>query len=186
MQKRRLGTSGLEVSAIRGGRADHPSRSRGPAGHRGPERVLAVVATPRSGSAADGRGARHRLRPLQPARPGFLTGTIDQRTTLDSTDIRTTIPRFTPEARRANQALVDLLGRIAARKHATPPRSRSPGCWPRSPGSCRSPARAVWDAWRRTSEPSTSSSPPTTTVRSIAPPHRSRSREPGTPNTWSD
>jgi aryl-alcohol dehydrogenase-like predicted oxidoreductase len=51
---------------------------------------------------------------------GFLTGKIGERTTFDSADIRTTIPRSTPEARNANQALVDLLGRIAARKHATP------------------------------------------------------------------
>jgi aryl-alcohol dehydrogenase-like predicted oxidoreductase len=51
---------------------------------------------------------------------GFLTGKIDQRTSFDSSDIRTTIPRFTPAAREANQALVDLLGTIAERKQATP------------------------------------------------------------------
>jgi aryl-alcohol dehydrogenase-like predicted oxidoreductase len=51
---------------------------------------------------------------------GFLTGRIDAATSFDSSDIRSTIPRFTPEARKANQALVDLLGRIAARKNATP------------------------------------------------------------------
>jgi aryl-alcohol dehydrogenase-like predicted oxidoreductase len=55
-----------------------------------------------------------------PLGKGFLTGTIDDNTSFASTDIRTTIPRFTPEARRANHALVDLLGRIAQRKHATP------------------------------------------------------------------
>ena len=58
--------------------------------------------------------------PYSPLGKGFLTGKIDERTSFDSTDIRTTIPRFTPEARAANQALVELLGRIAARKHATP------------------------------------------------------------------
>ena len=58
--------------------------------------------------------------PYSPLGKGFLTGKIDKRTSFDSTDIRTTIPRFTPEARAANQALVELLGRIAARKHATP------------------------------------------------------------------
>jgi aryl-alcohol dehydrogenase-like predicted oxidoreductase len=58
--------------------------------------------------------------PYSPLGKGFLTGKIDERTTFDSGDIRATIPRFTPEARSANQALVDLLGRIAARKHATP------------------------------------------------------------------
>jgi aryl-alcohol dehydrogenase-like predicted oxidoreductase len=58
--------------------------------------------------------------PYSPLGKGFLTGKIDERTSFDSADIRTTIPRFTPEARAANQALVELLGRIAARKHATP------------------------------------------------------------------
>ena len=51
---------------------------------------------------------------------GFLTGTINENTTFDSSDFRNTLPRFTPEARKANQTLVDLLGRIAARKEATP------------------------------------------------------------------
>jgi aryl-alcohol dehydrogenase-like predicted oxidoreductase len=51
---------------------------------------------------------------------GFLTGKIDENTTFDSTDFRASLPRFTPEARKANHALVDLLGRIAARKKATP------------------------------------------------------------------
>jgi aryl-alcohol dehydrogenase-like predicted oxidoreductase len=58
--------------------------------------------------------------PYSPLGKGFLTGTIDQTTTFDGSDIRTTIPRFTPEARQANQAMVELLGRIAARKQATP------------------------------------------------------------------
>ena len=55
-----------------------------------------------------------------PLGKGFLTGKIDETTTLDSTDFRSTLPRFTPEARRANQALVDLIGAIAERKKATP------------------------------------------------------------------
>ena len=57
--------------------------------------------------------------PYSPLGKGFLTGKIDESTTFDSTDFRTTLPRFTTEARRANQALVDLLGRIAAQKKAT-------------------------------------------------------------------
>ena len=57
--------------------------------------------------------------PFSPLGKGFLTGKIDENTTFDSSDIRTTIPRFTPEARQANEALVDLLGAIAARKNAT-------------------------------------------------------------------
>src|SRR5881392_2901730 len=51
---------------------------------------------------------------------GFLTGKMNETTTFDSTDFRNTLPRVTPEARKANQALVDLLGEIAKRKHATP------------------------------------------------------------------
>ncbi|RII27648.1 MAG: aldo/keto reductase [Geobacter sp.] len=60
------------------------------------------------------------LVPYSPLGKGFLTGKIDANTTFDSTDFRTTLPRFTPEAMKANQALVDLLGRIAAQKKATP------------------------------------------------------------------
>jgi aryl-alcohol dehydrogenase-like predicted oxidoreductase len=58
--------------------------------------------------------------PFSPLGKGFLTGTIDTSTALHSTDFRNTLPRFTAEARQANQALVDLLGTIAARKQATP------------------------------------------------------------------
>jgi aryl-alcohol dehydrogenase-like predicted oxidoreductase len=58
--------------------------------------------------------------PFSPLGRGFLTGKIDDTTTFDSTDFRNTVPRFTPEARRANRALVDLLGSIGQRKNATP------------------------------------------------------------------
>ncbi len=58
--------------------------------------------------------------PYSPLGKGFLTGKINENTSFDSSDFRTTLPRFTPEARKANQALVDLLGRIADRKKATP------------------------------------------------------------------
>jgi len=58
--------------------------------------------------------------PFSPLGKGFLTGKIDQNTTFDPSDFRNTVPRFAPENRVANQALVDLLGRIAHRKKATP------------------------------------------------------------------
>src|SRR5438876_1204998 len=58
--------------------------------------------------------------PFSPLGRGFLTGKMNQNTTFDSTDLRNTLPRFTPEARKANQALIDLLGEIAKRKKATP------------------------------------------------------------------
>jgi aryl-alcohol dehydrogenase-like predicted oxidoreductase len=58
--------------------------------------------------------------PYSPLGKGFLTGKIDESTPLDSTDFRSTLPRFTPENRKANQALVDLLGKIAQGRKATP------------------------------------------------------------------
>ncbi|HXG92544.1 MAG TPA: aldo/keto reductase [Blastocatellia bacterium] len=58
--------------------------------------------------------------PFSPLGKGFLTGKIDENTTFDSTDFRNIVPRFTPEARKANQAVVDLLSDIARRKNATP------------------------------------------------------------------
>src|SRR5437867_1835229 len=57
--------------------------------------------------------------PFSPLGKGFLTGKIDESTTFDSSDFRNIVPRFTPEARKANQALVDLLRRIAEQKNAT-------------------------------------------------------------------
>lgn len=58
--------------------------------------------------------------PFSPLGKGYLTGKIDESTTFDGTDFRNHVPRFTPEARKANAALVELLGRIAGRKQATP------------------------------------------------------------------
>jgi aryl-alcohol dehydrogenase-like predicted oxidoreductase len=58
--------------------------------------------------------------PYSPLGKGFLTGKIDENAKFDSSDFRSTLPRFTPEALKANQALIDLLASIAARKKATP------------------------------------------------------------------
>jgi aryl-alcohol dehydrogenase-like predicted oxidoreductase len=58
--------------------------------------------------------------PFSPLGKGFLTGKIDEHTTFDSSDFRNIVPRFTPENRKANSALVDLLARIAEQKQATP------------------------------------------------------------------
>jgi len=60
------------------------------------------------------------LVPYSPLGKGFLTGAMDTKTTFDSTDFRSKLPRFTPEALAANQALIDLLGQIAKKKNATP------------------------------------------------------------------
>jgi aryl-alcohol dehydrogenase-like predicted oxidoreductase len=58
--------------------------------------------------------------PFSPLGKGFLTGKINENTKFDSTDFRNIVPRFTPEARKANQAVVDLLGKLAEQKKATP------------------------------------------------------------------
>jgi len=58
--------------------------------------------------------------PFSPLGRGYLTGTIDENTSFDSSDMRNTVPRFAPESRQANRAVVDLLSRIAASKGATP------------------------------------------------------------------
>ena len=58
--------------------------------------------------------------PYSPLGKGFLIGKIDENSKFDSSDFRSTLPRFTPEAIKVNQALIDLLGRIAKRKNATP------------------------------------------------------------------
>ena len=58
--------------------------------------------------------------PFSPLGKGFLTGKIDETTTFDSTDFRNTVPRFSAENRRANQALVDLVAAVATRKRSTP------------------------------------------------------------------
>jgi aryl-alcohol dehydrogenase-like predicted oxidoreductase len=58
--------------------------------------------------------------PFSPLGKGFLTGKIDENTTFDSSDFRNIVPRFEPEARKANRAFVDLLAEIAERKNATP------------------------------------------------------------------
>ncbi len=60
------------------------------------------------------------LVPYSPLGKGFLTGAMDSATTFDSSDFRSRLPRFTPEALKANQALIDLLGQIAKKKNATP------------------------------------------------------------------
>jgi aryl-alcohol dehydrogenase-like predicted oxidoreductase len=58
--------------------------------------------------------------PFSPLGKGFLTGKIDENTTFDNADFRNVVPRFTPEARKANQAIVGLIGKVAERKKATP------------------------------------------------------------------
>ncbi len=77
--------------------------------------------------------------PYSPLGKGFLTGKIDENTQLDKTDFRSTLPRFTPEARKANQALVDLLGSIGKAWNATPAQIALAWLLAQEAGSCRFP-----------------------------------------------
>src|SRR5207237_157725 len=122
--------------------------------------------------------------PFSPLGKGFLTGKIDETTTFDQNDFRNIVPRFTPEARKANQALVDLLARVAGRRRQRVRRLRSLGCSPRSHGSFQSPAQRSSDAWTRTSARPPSSSRPTICARSTAPPQRSPWKGLDTPKPW--
>ena len=90
--------------------------------------------------------------PFSPLGKGFLTGKIDENTTFDSSDFRNTVPRFTPEARKANQAVVDLLAPSQNGRRRRLRRSRSPGCWRRSRGLFPSRARRSCTGWTKTSE----------------------------------
>ena len=144
-----------------------------------------MVARAGGGAAADARGAGHRLRPVQPARQGVPDRQIDANTTFEKNDFRNIVPRFSAEARQANQALVDLLGGVAKQKNAPRRRrSRSPGCSRRSPGSCRSRARR---SSRRLEEnlgaAARAALRPTICGRSTTPPRRSRCRARAIPSS---
>ena len=136
-------------------RANHPPRARRSAGHGAPERILAVVArTPEAEVMPTLEELGIGFVPFSPLGKGFLTGAMNENTKLDSTDFRSTLPRFTRRAMKANQALVDLLGRIrGSGRRRRPPRSRWRGCWRRSRGLFPSPAPRSCIAWTRTSEP---------------------------------
>jgi aryl-alcohol dehydrogenase-like predicted oxidoreductase len=84
--------------------------------------------------------------PFSPLGKGFLTGKINENTTFDSSDIRGTIPRFTPEARKANQALVDLLGQLAEPKKATPAQIALAWLLAQKPWIVPIPGTAGWSA----------------------------------------
>lgn len=87
--------------------------------------------------------------PFSPLGKGFLTGAISAKTEFSKDDFRSKVPRFAAEARDANQALVDELGKIADEKKATKAQVALPGCWRKSLGSYRSPARPNCIVWRR-------------------------------------
>ena len=88
--------------------------------------------------------------PFSPLGKGFLTGTIDDKTTFEPSDFRNVVPRFTEENRKANLAFVEWLKTFAERKGRPRRNSRWPGCSRKSPGSCRSPGRRSVIASTRT------------------------------------
>jgi aryl-alcohol dehydrogenase-like predicted oxidoreductase len=123
--------------------------------------------------------------PYSPLGKGFLTGKIDQDTKFDSSDFRTTLPRFTPEARKANQAFVDLLGKIARRKKATPAQIALAWLLAQKPWIVPIPGTKRLECleenigqWRSSSR--------TISARSKAPPPRSRCKGRATPKSWSN
>ncbi len=112
--------------------------------------------------------------PFSPLGKGFLTGKISEDTKFDKNDFRNIVPRFTPENRKANQALVDLIGRFAQQKKAHRRRSRSPGCLRRNRGSFQSQARPSCIGSKKISEPLTSNFHPTNSANWRPQPQRSR------------
>ena len=124
--------------------------------------------------------------PFSPLGKGFLTGKIDENTTFDSSDFRNTIPRFNPEARKANQAPVDLIGQITQKKEATPAQialawilAQKPWIVPiQGPRSCI--------AFRRTWGRPPSSSPGAISAISNTRLRKSRYKDTGTPKARSD
>ena len=89
--------------------------------------------------------------PFSPLGKGFLTGKIDENTTFDRSDFRNIVPRFTPQARRANWRWSICSAGSQNRRTRHLPRSRSPGSSSRSRGSFPSRAPGSWSAWKRTS-----------------------------------
>ena len=122
--------------------------------------------------------------PFSPLGKGFLTGKIDENTAFDSSDVRNNmIPRFTPDARKANQTLVDLLVRIADRKRATPAQIALAWLLAQRPWIVPIPAPEDWSAWTRTTEQSQSKLRRTISVRSRARPQRLRCKALATRST---
>ena len=146
------GGQGQALRPLRSGRADHPPRACRPARHGAAERVLAVVARARGRDPADARGARDRLRAVQPARQGFPHREDRRDHDLRRAPISATpSPASTRTRARRTARSSNCSKRSRSRRARRRRRSRSRGCSPRSRGWCRSPARRSCIASRRTS-----------------------------------
>ena len=120
------GRQGQALRAVGSRRADDSSSARGPARDGAPERVLAVDARPEAKCCRRSKSSASALCPSALSARASSPGKINEQTTFDSSDFRNVVPRFTPEARKANQALVDLL-RTIARAEGRDPRADRPG-----------------------------------------------------------
>jgi len=125
------------------------------------------------------------LVPYSPLGKGFLTGKIGENAKFDSSDFRSTLPRFTPEALKANQALIDLLAGIGERKKATPAQIALAWLLAQKPWIVPIQAPPSCIAWTKTSGRFQSNSRPTICETSRTPLQRSRCKAPGTPKNWS-
>ena len=120
-QRAHRGRQGEALRHVRGSRQDDPTGARRAACDGGSERILAVVAASRARSAAACEELGIGFVPYSPLGKGFLTGTITASSSFEAgNDIRSTIPRFEPDALQHNQPVVDLLTSVAQRKGATP------------------------------------------------------------------
>ena len=176
---------GQALRHVGSGRRNNPSRPRRPAGDGGSERIFAMVEAPRRGSAAHSRGTRNRVRSHSPLGKGFLT---EKSAKARRSPVPTSATPFLALSRmREKQIRPWLISSPRSRdgRRRRPHKSRSPGCLPRSRGSCRSRAPRSSPALRRTSERLRSRSHRTICVRSIARPRRSWCKGPGTRNIWS-
>src|SRR5213593_4215776 len=117
--------------------------------------------------------------PFSPLGKGFLTGKINEDTKFDKTDFRNIVPRFTPENRKANQAVVDLVRQLAERKKATPAQIALAWLLAQKPWIVPIPGTTKLERLGRTSEPFALNLRPTICVRSTALPQRSRCKERG-------
>ena len=127
------------------------------------------------------------LVPFSPLGKGFLTGTITENTQFDQEDNRGSFPRFSPEARKANRALVDLIAAFAVEEECDirSDRARLAAC---TETLDRSHSRAPpnWSALKRTSERLPSNSPRMISGNSTPPPQRSPCKAPGTRKNWNE
>ena len=96
--------------------------------------------------------------PFSPLGAGFLTGKIDENTKFDATDFRNHVPRFSPEARKANMALVEIVKSVAERKGATPAQVALAWLLAQKPWIVPIPGTTKLHRWRKTSAPWTSRS----------------------------